>query len=304
MRILITGASGFLGRAAINAFHTAGWKVRACSRFPVYNSAAELVRIPDNLASTDWSAILKNVDVVLHLAGIAHSPGTLPDEYHNVNVTGTSQLVKCALKSSVSHFIFVSSIAVYGRHHQIAITENTSFSPENSYARSKLDAELALQNIASNTPLSWSIIRPPMVYGPNAPGNFNRLIKLTRTGIPLPLSGAISLRSYIGIENLVSSLIAIANHPNAFNKSYVVSDNDDISTVNLIRLIAEIQGTNTSLWNVPKRLLSFAGAISGYSQEIDRLFDPLIINSGRIREELSWTPPRSLEDGLRHAIIM
>ncbi|WP_124553127.1 NAD-dependent epimerase/dehydratase family protein [Methylophilus methylotrophus] len=303
MRILITGASGFIGKACLPAFVNAGYQVRACSRHQVDQPHVEYVNIPAISGDTDWSTALQDIDVVIHLAGIAHAPKTERHLYHDVNVKGTCKLLLDAIEAKVQHFIFVSSIAVHGRTHTALVDEHTQFQPENAYAQSKLDAELAIQNISADHQISWTILRPPMVYGMHAPGNFDRLIKLVKTGIPLPLYGARSLRSYISVDNLVSCLLTITKSDKARNNCFVVSDDNDISTAELIMRIAELMGKPPRLWWFPETGLKWAGLVTGYIEEIKKLFDPFQINCSKLKNELGWIPVISLKNGLQQAII-
>lgn len=301
-RILITGASGYIGQAAVHAFATAGWQVRGCGRSPRPPIGVnDYVRITRLAADTDWRAALTEVSCVLHLAGVAHrSAGEIPKTtYETVNADGTESLARAAIAAGVTRFIFMSSIGVNGQTsgaHPFQATAPPN--PENAYARSKLHAEEHLRALSFNTNMRYTIVRPPLVYGPNAPGNFARLKRIVERGWPLPVAGAIAPRSYIGLDNLLSALLTIAVHPNASDRTFLLSDGEDVGTADLIRLLARCRGTKARLIRIPTILLRSLARMTGRELDIRRLFDPLQIDSQPIREALDWHPPTPLAEGL------
>lgn len=304
MRILITGAGGYIGAACVRVFADRGWTVRAASRGGARAApGVEAVRIERLDGRTSWSDHLQGVDVVLHLAGVAHRPDTDAATYREVNVEATERLAAAAARAGVSRFVFVSSIAVYGRGGGAdALDETTPLAPTDAYGRSKVDAERAIARAAEGHAMTWVVVRPPLVYGPAAPGNFRRLVGLVRSGLPLPLSAARAPRSYVGLDNLVSALVCVATHPDAANQCFVVADGQDVGTAQLIRLIAEGMGRRPRLWWVPETVLRLAAAAAGRAGDAARLLDPLRIDSRRIRDTLGWHAPVSLEDGVRRSV--
>lgn len=304
MRILITGAGGYIGAACVRAFAAGGWTVRAASRAGVTAApGVEAARIDRLDGGTSWSDHLQGVDVVLHLAGVAHRPDTDAATYRAVNVEATRQLATAAARAGVSRFVFVSSIAVYGRGvGAAAIDEKTPPAPTDAYGQSKLEAEHAIARAAEGHAMTWVVVRPPLVYGPAAPGNFRRLVGLVRSGLPLPLSAARAPRSYVGLDNLVSALACVATHPAAANQCFVVTDGEDVGTAQLIRWIAEGMGRAPRLWWVPEALLRLGAAAAGRGGDAARLLDPLRIDSRRIRDTLGWQAPVSLADGVRRSV--
>jgi nucleoside-diphosphate-sugar epimerase len=304
MRILITGASGYIGAACVRAFADRGWTVRAASRggAPAV-PRVETVRIDRLDGRTAWSDHLQDVDVVLHLAGVAHRPDTDAATYREVNVEATGHLAAAAARAGVSRFVFVSSIAVYGRNGGAeTLDESTPLAPTDAYGQSKVDAERAIARAAEGHAMTWVVVRPPLVYGPDAPGNFRRLVGLVRSGLPLPLSAARAPRSYVGLDNLVSALVCVATHPGAANQCFVVTDGQDVGTAQLIRWIAEGMGRAPRLWWIPEAVLRLGAAAAGRGGDAARLLDPLRIDSRRIRDTLGWHAPVSPEDGVRRSV--
>jgi nucleoside-diphosphate-sugar epimerase len=304
MRILITGANGYIGAACVRAFTDRGWTVRAASRGDVlWAPGVEAVRIDLLDGRTQWSEHLRGVNVVLHLAGVAHRPHTNASTYREVNVEATAHLAAAAAREGVARLVFVSSISVYGCSGGAGkLDETTPLAPKDAYGQSKVDAERAIAFAAEGGGMAWVVVRPPLVYGPNAPGNFQRLVGLVRSGLPLPLSTARALRSYVGLDNLVSALACVATHPSAANQCFVVTDGEDVGTAQLIRWIAEGMGRAPRLWWVPEVVLRIGAAVTGRRGDAARLLDPLRIDSRRIRETLGWDAPVSPEEGVRRSV--
>lgn len=306
MRILITGADGYIGSACVREFARQGWDVCATTRLPLSMPLPNGVENIHGLSLTetpDWALHLYNVNVVLHLAAVVHRPDAPLIEYRRVNIDSTERLAIEAVRSGVARFLFLSSISVYGRNVGAKpIDENTPFVPDDAYSESKADAEALIARVAKGTKMSWTVLRPPLVYGPNAPGNFRRLVNAVQAGVPLPLAAAKALRSYIGLDNLVSAIIRVATHPDACNQSFVVSDGQDISTTEMISLIAKGLGRHSRLWWMPESSVRIGAALLGRSADAARLFDPLLINSQKIRNQLDWEAPVSIEDGVRLAV--
>jgi nucleoside-diphosphate-sugar epimerase len=303
MRILITGAGGFIGKACVSGFSQRGWKVRAASSAVRPSAGVETVNVGVIDGETDWGPHLKCVDVVLHLAGIAHQPKMDTRAYLRANVETTGHLARAATDAGVSRFIFVSSIAVYGRRTATHVLDDaTPLSPEDAYGRSKAHAEEALERAARGTSMAWTVVRPPLVYGPNAPGNFRRLVELVRRGVPLPLAAATSPRSYIGLVNLVSALDRAAHCPEAENRAFVISDAERTGTAQLIRWIAQGLGRPPRLFWVPEVSLRVGAAICGRAGDAARLLDPLQIDSRGFRDAVRWQPPVSLEEGVLSSV--
>jgi nucleoside-diphosphate-sugar epimerase len=306
MRVLITGADGYIGTACVRAFSQQGWSVRATTRQPIRMALPKGVENIHGLSfaeAVNWALHLHNVDVVLHLAAVVHRPDAPLEEYRRINIDSTERLALEAVKAGVSRFLFLSSISVHGRNVGArSIHEDTPFAPDDAYGKSKADAEALIARVANGTRMSWSVLRPPLVYGPNAPGNFRRLVNAIQAGVPLPLAAARKTRSYIGIDNLVSAIIRVATHPSACNQSFVVSDGQDISTAEMISLIAKALERHSRIWWMPEIAIRMSAALLGRSADASRLFDPLRIDSQKIRNMLDWEALVPIEDGICRAV--
>lgn len=304
--VLITGANGFVGKALCTDFARRGWFVKGAVR-----SSCELpkgvgsVVVGDVDGDTNWTNALIEVDVVIHLAARVHVLNeSLNDplpEFLKVNVAGTQRLAASAAASGVKRFVYVSSIGVNGLHTEArgAFAETDVPNPHNAYAISKWRAEQVLHRVSEETGMEIAILRPPLVYGAGAPGNFAQMIKALAKSVPLPLASVQNTRSLIYIDNLTDALIRCASHPAAAGQTYLVSDGTDISTPDLLRQIGMAIGSPARLFPCPPALLKLAGKLSGKSAQVARLLGSLQIDSAKIRRELGWTPPFTLQQGLQ-----
>ncbi len=259
--------------------------------------------IGDLDSTTDWKPFLDGIEVVVHLAARAHvmketALDTLA-EFRQVNVAGTERLERMSVKAGVRRLLYISSIGVNGNHTvDTPFTENDLPYPNEEYAVSKWEAEQVLLRVAKETGLEVVILRPPLVYGPNAPGNFGRLYRLVRCGLPLPLGTIYNRRSLVYLGNLVSAISACVRSPAAAGQTFLVSDGEDVSTPELIRRIAVALRHPARLFPFPPKLLRLAGMLTGRSEIVDRLVNSLVIDSSKIRRELNWMPPYTMEQGL------
>jgi nucleoside-diphosphate-sugar epimerase len=256
---------------------------------------------------TRWDDALAGIDVVVHLAGLAHLPDEMAaaaaDTFARVNAEGTARLAAAAVRSGVRRFVLMSSALVHGQASPgRPFTESDAPAPATPYARSKLDSETRLEAAARGSALEWVILRPPMVYGPGARGNFRRLVQLVRAGVPLPLGAATAPKSFIGIDNLADAVVRCIEHQHAANQVFVVADAEITSTVGLVHLIAAALGRRIWTPRVPPVLLRAALGTVGRSRDVHRLFDPLQLDISRIRKLLDWSPPVSLAEGVRRAV--
>lgn len=304
--ILVTGANGFVGQHLCAELLRQGFSVRAAVRSAdTVAGCINVVNIGAIDGETDWADALLGVDVVIHLAARVHvmkdSAADPLAEFLRVNLHGTANLARQAANAGVKRLVYVSSIKVNGeltsgpRHY----TESDIPNPQDPYAISKLQAEQALQRISQETGLEITIIRPPLVYGPGVKGNFISLFAAIDKGFPLPLAGADNARSLIYVENLVDALIRCASHPCAAGQTYLISDGRAVSTSVLIDSIAQALGRSNRMFYIPPVLLRAAASLLGRSAQVDRLFNSLLVDDSRIRRDLGWTPPYTLEQGLR-----
>ena len=306
VKFLVTGANGFVGKPLCAELLRQGQSVRAALRSansPVEN--VEMAAVGSIDGKTDWTEALRGVGVVIHLAARVHvmreTAGDPLAEFLEVNLHGTVNLAQQATRAGVKRLVYVSSIKVNGEQTGAtqSFTELDEANPQDPYAISKWQAEQALQRIAQETGLEVVIVRPPLVYGPGVKGNFMNLLAAIERGIPLPLAGANNARSLLYVGNLVDALITCATHPAAAGQTYLVSDGEDVSTAMLVGKIAKALGRNNRSFYFPPTLLRTVATLLGRAEQVDRLFGSLRISSEKIRSELAWTAPYTLEQGLR-----
>ena len=255
--------------------------------------------------SSSWGSALISQDVIIHTAARAHimkdSVADPLTEYRKVNVDGTLNLARQSAIAGVKRFIFVSSIKVNGEQTAPGqpFQPNDEAKPIDPYGISKWEAERGLQKIAKETGMEVVIIRPPLVYGPGVKGNFANLIKLVRKGLPLPLGAIHNRRSMIALDNLVDLIITCIDHPNAASQVFLASDGQDLSTTQLLQGLAQAMGNPSRLLLMPGALLSLAASVLGKKAVADRLLSSLQVDISKTRDLLSWTPPISVDEGLR-----
>jgi len=319
--VLVTGSTGFIGSHLLPTLHQHNWQITAAIRqefeFPA-SLSIKTIKVGEIDDMTDWQEALLGIDTVIHLAGrshILHETISNPEAaFIKVNTKGTINLVKQSLKAGVNHFIFVSSIHAMAAESDDILNENSPCHPDSPYGGSKLQAEQALINLAKDSNMTWTILRPTLVYGPGNRANMERLMKLIKRGLPLPFGAIKNRRSFVFVGNLVAAIITCLDHPNAANQIFLISDNQAVSTPQLIRLIAQQIQQPCQLLPVPTTLLRFLGYL-GDSLEfitgknlpfntynIDRLLGSLTVDSRYIQKTLNWQPPFTLEQGLAQTI--
>ena len=306
MRLLVTGAGGFVGRPLCRELAHRGYRVRAAMRTRGQLSAdGETVTVGDVDAATKWADALKGVDTVMHLAARVHvmkdkSADPLT-EYLKVNLYGTSNLAQQAASAGVKRLVYVSTVKVNGEQtsEERPYIESDVPDPQDPYAVSKLQAEEVLHSISVETGLEVVIVRPPLVYGPAVKGNFFSLLAAIDKGVPLPLAGANGLRSMVYVGNLVDALVACATQPAAAGQTYLVSDGEDVSTAMLVEKLSHALGRNSRSFYLPPGLLRAAAIVLRRTEQVDRLFGSLRVNDQKLRTELGWAPPYTMEQGLR-----
>jgi nucleoside-diphosphate-sugar epimerase len=298
MRILVTGATGFIGAALCRALLGRSHAVRAMvtSARAVELPRLQWVEVPDIAGEFDRHAVLDGVDVVVHLAAVAHRAGS-KEQMRRVNVDATRRLAEAAA-GSVRRFVFLSSIKVHGEDSGAGVySEGDVLRPEDPYGRAKLEAERELTEIAARNRMELVLIRPPLAYGPCVKANFLRLLGWVDSGLPMPFASVRNRRSLVYLGNLVDAIIRCAEHP-AARGPFLFGDDETISTPELVSRIARALGRPARLFSVPPSLLRLAGAIAGHRDEIQRLTGNLVVDTSRARRLLDWRPPYTLDEGL------
>ncbi len=307
MKILLTGANGFVGRRLTSELLKLGHQIRAALRSSANSetSSCEIVNITNIDFETDWTAALKGVAVVIHLAARVH---VMRDhaldplsEFRRTNAAGTEHLARCAAAAGVKRLVYVSSIKVNGEETENGhrYSEQDIPAPQDPYGISKWEAEQAVQRVAQETGLEVVIVRPPLIYGAEVKGNFIQMMKVVARGIPLPLAALHNQRDLLYVGNLADALIACATHPAAVGQTYVLCDGEPVSTSELLQRLARALGVSPRLFPFPTSVLELAGKLSGKSDQVDRLLGSLQIDSAKIRRELNWTPPFTMQQGLQ-----
>lgn len=306
--VLVTGATGFIGSHLLALLDRNQYRIKASTRKTLSANSPNIttIKINDINGTTDWQEALAGIDCVIHLAGRAHvlkDTSIDPEaEFYRINVLGTSNLVKQAIATNVKRFIFMSSVGAMANSSNVPLTESSPCSPESPYGRSKLKAEKTLKELCKNSPMSWTILRPPLVYGPGNPGNMVRLLKLVQSELPLPLGAVNNRRSFLYVGNLVDAIETCINHPNAENQTFLVTDGEDLSTPTLITKIAQSMNHKNLLFPVPLALIKAIGLLSGKRDATARLTDSLSLDSRKINSILEWHPPISVDQGVRDTV--
>lgn len=317
-KVLITGASGFVGRALCEEMGRRGAAIKIAVRKPQVSApTTEAVVVSAIDGATDWGYALQDVNLVIHLAArvhVMHDTSSNPlEEFRKVNLQGTENLARQAAAAGVKRFVYVSSIKVNGestpltphpspasgRGESAFFSDADTPNPQDPYGISKWEAEQALHRVAQETGLEVVIVRPPLVYGAGVKGNFISLFAAISKGLPLPLAGARNARSLVYVGNLVDALITCATHPNAKGQTYLVSDGEDVSTASLVREIARALSCSNRSFYFPPAVLRAVASLLGKSAQVDRLLGSLQIDSAKIHRELNWTPPYTLQQGLQ-----
>jgi nucleoside-diphosphate-sugar epimerase len=327
MKVLVTGASGFVGRSLTEALRDYGHEVTASSRSRVEQPGIFYVRSPELGPEADWSDALGGIDAVVHLAGLAHIPSGKSDpeteiNYLRVNAEGSRRLAEQCASLGVKHFVFLSSCHAVAAESDQVLTDRTNPHPATAYGRSKLAAEEAIKSVLADSDCAWTILRPPLVYGPGNKANFGLVVKLVQTGIPLPLASVHNRRSFIYVENLVDLIVTCLGNPKGFGKTYFPSDGEDVSTPELIRAVSRANQSvqcsvrsdsvpseatrhpspatrhSVRLFPFPESLLKAMGRLPGLGA-LRKLTSSLYVDSEPIRRDLGWSPPFSMKEGLR-----
>lgn len=259
-------------------------------------------------ARNDWSAMLESTDLIIHCASRVHVMDEVASdpllEYRKTNVEGTLNLARQAIKAGCKRFIFVSSIKVNGE----VTFEGRPFladdqpSPQDAYGLSKMEAENGLRALAHGSSMEVVIIRPVLVYGPGVKANFLSMMRWLKKGVPLPFGTINNRRSIVAIDNLVDFIVVCGKHPAAANQTFLVSDDEDLSTSDLLRRVAGALGVRARLLPVPSTLLIFCARLLGRKSLSQRLCCNLQVNIDKSKELLNWAPPVSVDDALKKTV--
>ncbi len=311
--ILVTGATGFVGRALVRRLNDdrtfsgviAAVRQRAAASWP---EGITLLRVGDLLPTTDWSAAVKSVDALVHCAARVHVMQDYANDpleaYRLVNVEGTLNLARQAAAAGVRRFVFVSSIKVNGEASQPGqpFTADDVASPLDPYGVSKLEAEQGLRDIEAQTGMEVVIVRPPLVYGPGVKANFASMMRWVSRGMPLPLGAIYNARSMVALDNLVDLLVICLKHPAAAGQTFLVSDGEDVSTTELLRRTAHAMGNEALLLPIPTFVLESLAAMLGKRALAQRLCGSLQVDIEKTSRLLNWNPPLTLDQGLKKAV--
>jgi nucleoside-diphosphate-sugar epimerase len=301
MNILLTGVTGFLGGQVLRMLkmdHAITGVVREKT-----NSIDFDCLIADMNSISDLSTELADINCVIHCAARAHIITELGGDtlasYRQTNTEGTLKLARQAAEAGVTRFIFISTIGVNGLFTTKPFTSLDEPSPQESYSISKYEAEIGLRKIAEETGMEIVVVRPPLVYGANAPGNFGKLAVLAEKNFPLPLGAINNKRSLVGIDNLIDLIATCIEHPQAANQTFLVSDDHDVSTSGLLKSMIMATGKSPFLLPIPVGVLRFCAGLLGKRSVIDRMSSNLQVDISHTKNTLGWQPPVSFEEGIR-----
>lgn len=303
--VLVTGASGFVGRHVAPALAREGWQVRRAVRS--LDGTDDEVVIESIGPETDWKSALDGVDAVVHLAARVHHKHEehAVQLYRNVNIAGTLHLARSAATAGVRQFIFVSTVLVHGRSNEgrAPFSEDDILTPRGLYGMSKAAAEAGLRTLARDSEMKISVIRPPLVYGAGAKGNFALLTRAVSLGVPLPFAAIRNQRAFLAVQNLSSFILRRLSHPDPVSnfEIFLVADREQVSTPEFIERLAKAAGKSPRLFGMPPDLLSTLLSVMGRQDTHDSLIGSLELNLSKAIAT-GWQPQVSLDEGLRLAL--
>lgn len=312
-RILVTGASGFVGSRLLASQDILSQDIqfRAISRKPLAKpmSNVEQLVIADISEKSDWTEALADIDIVIHLAARVHvmddAASNPLEEYRKANVISTLNLAKQAATAGVKRFIFLSSIKVNGEKTDIGMpfTEESIADPIDPYGISKFEAEVGIREICNASGMQYVLIRPPLIYGPGVKANYQKLMSLVHKHLPLPLGGIANKRSMLALDNLINFIFLASKHPKAANQLFLLSDSRALSTPQLIDLMAKCMGYTTGrLIYMPLWLLRLVAVCFAQEASVGRLTESLEISAQKAHDLLGWSPPLEVEKAVQIAV--
>lgn len=293
----VTGASGFIGQIFIGLIKEKNIEYRSFVR--TFNSDNNSIVIGDYTEYNDWVRALSNISTLVHIASVAHGTAKSPMDYDVINCLGTLNLAKQAAEVGVKRFVFISSIGVLGNSTgEQVFTDFSIPNPSNYYTISKYKAEVGLNKISQETGLEVVIVRPTLVYGPNAPGNFGMLTKLVKTMPVLPFGMTDNRRDFIAVQNLADLLLTCANHPDAAGHTFLACDGETVSTKEFTNAVAKGLGKSMIQLPIPVGFMKFTAFILGKASVAQQLLGNLQVNSSNAKEVLGWVPPYTMEQAM------
>lgn len=299
--VLVTGASGFIGRDLVRRLSENGWRVRAASRQPIVagSAAIERVVLPDLGEDVDWQPLVAGVTHIVHLAGIAHATRTIPDTtYHAVNARAVGSLAQAAAAAGVARVVMMSSIrAQCGASADGVVGEARPASPVDAYGRSKLEGERLLGQALASADTRWSVLRPVLVYGPGVKGNMAALLRLARTPWPLPLGGLTARRSLLGLPNLASAVEHALTNPAAAGGTFLLADPGAMTVPQIVAAMRRGLGRSPRIFGVPMTPLRLAANALGRQSAWERIAGDLVVSTAHL-EESGWQPAETAEHGI------
>lgn len=305
-KILITGATGFVGRRVLELLSKGDSKLVAFGR-TAPAAGCDFVK-GELTSSANYSEAVRGCDVVIHIAGRAHVMTEDKEQslrlYREINVVATLALAQKAAAAGVNRFVYISSVKVNGEktRERCPFFSDDTPKPEDPYGISKAEAEAGLRQIAAETGMEVVIIRPPLVYGPGVKANFAAMLNLAKKNLPLPLGAIHNKRSMVALDNLVNLIVTCIDHPKAANQTFLVSDDRDVSTTELLQLMTKAAGGQPRLIPVPASWLRLLGKLTGKQAIIDRLCGNLQLDITHTKQTLGWKPVVTVEEGIRRCL--
>jgi UDP-glucose 4-epimerase len=300
-RILVTGASGFIGQHLVRKLSQSGYRVRAAARQPIMFDGPNIEGIALGDMSRSFAAeyVVRGVDAVIHAAGMAHARPGIPDAaYTAINVDATRQLARAARAARVKRFVLMSSVrAQVGPRYDGVVTEETPAAPTDAYGRSKIEAEAITAELLAGSTTRWTVLRPVLVYGPGVKGNMAALMRLAARPYPLPLAALKSRRSLLSIVNLLTAIDHILQAEAAEDTSFIVADSKPVTIADAVRALRRGRDRPSLLFPVPERAVAAALRLTGRSEFAERLTGELVADAARLRET-GWTPVETTEAAL------